>query len=169
MVALDDPVNRGSGLRVHLSEIFAGTRRHLASATGFTCNLSLPPDSRSEPVFSRMAILPWFDNTRCSQTLPASIPSSLRWFDPSDRIIAGLSPGITLVGKGLHECLSRGDPKRRRKRGIKKETSLDIPQTGMVSNVDGVHPNRGMVDAANADGHDRHRFHVIARKSSSMI
>ena len=169
MVALDDPVDRGSGLRVHFSEIFAGTRRHLASATGFTCNPSLPPDSRSEPVFSRMAILPWFDNSGCTQTLPASTPSSLRRSCPSDRIIAGLSPGIPSVGKGLHECLSRGDPKRRRKRGIEKETSLDIPQTGMVSNVDGVHPNRGMVDAADADGHDRHRFHVTARKSTSMI
>ena len=55
------------------------------------------------------------------------------------------------------------------KRGIEKETSLDIPQTGMVSNVDGVHPNRGMVDAADADGHDRHRLNVTARKSTSMI
>ena len=116
-----------------------------------------------------MAFIPWFDNSGCTRTLPASTPSSLRRSCPSDRIIAGLSPGIPSVGKGLHECLSRGDPKRRRKRGIEKETSLDIPQTGMVSNVDGVHPNRGMVDAANADGHDRHRFHVTARKSTSMI
>jgi hypothetical protein len=26
-----------------------------------------------------------------------------------------------------------------------------------------------MVDAAVADGHDRHRLHVIARKSTTMI
>ena len=116
-----------------------------------------------------MAFIHWFDNSGCTQTLPASTPSSLRRSCPSDRIIAGLSPGIPSVGKGLHECLPRGDPKRRRKRGIEKETSLDIPQTGMVSNVDGVHPNRGMVDAADADGHDRHRLHVIARKSTSMM
>ena len=116
-----------------------------------------------------MAFIHWFDNCGCTETLPASTPSSLRRSCASDRIIAGLSSGIPSFGKGLHECLSRGDPKRRTKRGIEKETSLDIPQTGMVSNVDGVHPNRGMVDAANADGHDRHRFHVTARKSTSMI
>ena len=116
-----------------------------------------------------MAFIPWFHNSGCSQTLLASTPSSLRRSCPSDRIITGLSPGIPSIGKGLHECLSRGDPNRRRKRGIKKETSLDIPQTGMVPNVDGLHPNRGMVDAADADGHDRHRFYVIARKSTSMI
>ena len=99
MVALDDPVDRGSGLRVHFSEIFAGTRRHLASATGFTCNPSLPPDSRSEPVFSRMAILPWFDNSGCTQTLPASSPSSLRRSCPSDRIIAGYLLESHLLGR----------------------------------------------------------------------
>ena len=116
-----------------------------------------------------MAFIPWFNNSGCTQTLPASTPSSLRRSCPYDRIIAGLSPGIPSVGERLHEYLSRGDPKRRRKRGIEKETSLDIHQTGMAPNVDGVHPNRGMVDAADADGHDRHRFDVTARKSTSMI
>ena len=55
------------------------------------------------------------------------------------------------------------------KRGIEKETSLDIHQTGMVPNVDGLRPNRGMVDAADADGHERHRLHITARKSTSMM
>ena len=59
--------------------------------------------------------------------------------------------------------------KRARQRGIKKETSLDIHQTGMVSYVDGVHPSCGMVDASYVDGHNRHRLHVTARKSTSMI